>query len=237
VGPPVLKCLHALGSRPCNCWRLAALSFTVSAQHISTVSAHHDTHSTVLDSTVEYTPQYLYIISDLPPPPPVLCWRTSVLCSPLLPDLPPPPCAVLPRVQPSAALIKRLPSEWPKPEWHPPWKNYRVSKPCALPCALLNSCDKADKSPGAPLPPETQSPSAVAVLTLGCRAEGFKAEGFLLCSLALAGCWQVISGHMGWVRSVAFEPGNEWFCTGSADRTIKVRTVHIGTVQGGTWYW
>ena len=28
---------------------------------------------------------------------------------------------------------------------------------------------------------------------------------------------------MGWVRSVAFEPGNEWFCTGSADRTIKVR--------------
>lgn len=33
---------------------------------------------------------------------------------------------------------------------------------------------------------------------------------------------QVISGHLGWVRSIAFDPGNEWFCTGSADRTIKV---------------
>jgi WD40 repeat protein len=32
----------------------------------------------------------------------------------------------------------------------------------------------------------------------------------------------VISGHLGWVRSIAFDPGNEWFCTGSADRTIKV---------------
>lgn len=36
---------------------------------------------------------------------------------------------------------------------------------------------------------------------------------------------QVISGHLGWVRSIAFDPGNEWFCTGSADRTIKVNFV------------
>lgn len=34
--------------------------------------------------------------------------------------------------------------------------------------------------------------------------------------------WQVISGHLGWVRSIAVEPGNQWFVTGSADRTIKV---------------
>ena len=33
----------------------------------------------------------------------------------------------------------------------------------------------------------------------------------------------MISGHTGWVRCVAVEPGNKWFCTGSADRTIKVR--------------
>lgn len=33
---------------------------------------------------------------------------------------------------------------------------------------------------------------------------------------------QVISGHLGWVRSIAFDPSNTWFCTGSADRTIKV---------------
>lgn len=36
---------------------------------------------------------------------------------------------------------------------------------------------------------------------------------------------RVISGHLGWVRSVAVEPGNEWFATGSADRTIKVSTI------------
>ena len=40
---------------------------------------------------------------------------------------------------------------------------------------------------------------------------------------------QVISGHLGWVRSIAFDPGNEWFCTGSADRTIKVTSTIIGT--------
>jgi pleiotropic regulator 1 len=32
----------------------------------------------------------------------------------------------------------------------------------------------------------------------------------------------VISGHIGWVRSIAFDPSNEWFATGSADRTIKI---------------
>lgn len=34
---------------------------------------------------------------------------------------------------------------------------------------------------------------------------------------------KVISGHLGWVRCIAVEPGNQWFVTGSADRTIKVR--------------
>ena len=34
--------------------------------------------------------------------------------------------------------------------------------------------------------------------------------------------YSVISGHLGWVRCVAVEPGNEWFATGSADRVIKV---------------
>jgi pleiotropic regulator 1 len=32
---------------------------------------------------------------------------------------------------------------------------------------------------------------------------------------------RVISGHLGWVRAIAFDPGNEWFVTGGADRTIK----------------
>ena len=37
--------------------------------------------------------------------------------------------------------------------------------------------------------------------------------------------WQlstVISSHLGWVRSIAFDPTNEMFATGSADRTIKI---------------
>ena len=53
----------------------------------------------------------------------------------------------------------------------------------------------------------------------------------------------VISGHTGWVRSVAVEPGNEWFATGSADRVIKIwdlasgklklsLTGHVSTVRG-----
>ena len=33
---------------------------------------------------------------------------------------------------------------------------------------------------------------------------------------------QVISGHLGWVRCVDVEPGNEWFATGAGDRIVKV---------------
>uniref|UniRef100_A0A673THB2 Pleiotropic regulator 1 n=1 Tax=Suricata suricatta TaxID=37032 RepID=A0A673THB2_SURSU len=55
--------------------------------------------------------------------------------------------------------------------------------------------------------------------------------------------YRVISGHLGWVRSIAVEPGNQWFITGSADRTIKIwdlasgklklsLTGHISTVRG-----
>lgn len=55
--------------------------------------------------------------------------------------------------------------------------------------------------------------------------------------------YRVISGHQGWVRAVTVEPGNEWFATGSGDRTIKIwdlatctlklsLTGHISTVRG-----
>ena len=54
---------------------------------------------------------------------------------------------------------------------------------------------------------------------------------------------RVIAGHIGWVRSVAIEPNNSWFATGSADRTIKIwdlasgklkltLTGHISAVRG-----
>ena len=54
---------------------------------------------------------------------------------------------------------------------------------------------------------------------------------------------RVVSGHLGWVRAIAVDPTNEWFVTGSADRTIKVwdlasgvlkltLTGHISTIRG-----
>ncbi|KAI8508826.1 Pleiotropic regulator 1 [Branchiostoma belcheri] len=54
---------------------------------------------------------------------------------------------------------------------------------------------------------------------------------------------RVISGHHGWVRCLDFEPGNQWFVTGSNDRVIKIwdlasgrlklsLTGHISTVRG-----
>ena len=54
---------------------------------------------------------------------------------------------------------------------------------------------------------------------------------------------RVISGHLGWVRSLTVEPGNQWFASGGGDRTIKIwdlasgslrltLTGHISTVRG-----
>lgn len=42
---------------------------------------------------------------------------------------------------------------------------------------------------------------------------------------------RVISGHLGWVRGVAVEPGNEWFATGSADRTVKIWDLASGQLK------
>ena len=42
---------------------------------------------------------------------------------------------------------------------------------------------------------------------------------------------RVVSGHLGWVRCIDVEPGNEWFCTGSGDRTIKIWDLASGTLK------
>ncbi|PIA12902.1 WD40 repeat-like protein [Coemansia reversa NRRL 1564] len=42
---------------------------------------------------------------------------------------------------------------------------------------------------------------------------------------------RVISGHIGWVRSLAVEPGNKWFASGSVDRTIKIWDLASGTLK------
>ncbi|KAF2222965.1 WD40-repeat-containing domain protein [Elsinoe ampelina] len=42
---------------------------------------------------------------------------------------------------------------------------------------------------------------------------------------------RVISGHLGWVRALAMEPGNEWFASGAGDRTIKIWDLATGTLK------
>jgi len=45
--------------------------------------------------------------------------------------------------------------------------------------------------------------------------------------------YKVISGHTGWVRSIAVDVSNEWFATGggAADRTIKIWDLASGTLK------
>ena len=42
---------------------------------------------------------------------------------------------------------------------------------------------------------------------------------------------RVISGHLGWVRSLTVEPGNQWFVSGAGDRTIKIWDLASGTLR------
>lgn len=44
---------------------------------------------------------------------------------------------------------------------------------------------------------------------------------------------RVISGHLGWVRCIAIDPTNEWYATGSNDRTIKIWDLASGARAGG----
>ncbi|KAI1304266.1 Pleiotropic regulator 1 [Halotydeus destructor] len=42
---------------------------------------------------------------------------------------------------------------------------------------------------------------------------------------------RVVSGHTGWVRCIAVEPGNEWFASGSNDRIIKIWDLASGKLK------
>lgn len=82
------------------------------------------------------------------------------------PQPPPMSQALVLAGQQQMAQVQRKPVTIPKPQWHPPWKLYRV-----------------------------------------------------------------ISGHTGWVRCLAVEPGNQWFCTGSNDRIIKIWDLATGKLK------
>ena len=43
--------------------------------------------------------------------------------------------------------------------------------------------------------------------------------------------YRVVAGHTGWVRCAAVEPNNEWFATGSNDRTIKIWDLATGNIK------
>ena len=70
------------------------------------------------------------------------------------------------RNTPSTSLVRRDTVRQQKPQWHPPWKLFRV-----------------------------------------------------------------VSGHLGWVRALAVEPGNQWFASGAGDRTIKIWDLASGTLK------
>ncbi|KAJ3282492.1 Pleiotropic regulator 1 [Borealophlyctis nickersoniae] len=89
-----------------------------------------------------------------------------------------------------------------------------------------------------------QAPNGVVAL----RNNAGKADGFARTSSALVRLkearkvpkpewhapWKlmrVISGHLGWVRSVAVDPSNEWFATGAGDRVIKIWDMASGTLK------
>ena len=42
---------------------------------------------------------------------------------------------------------------------------------------------------------------------------------------------RVLSGHIGWVRCLAVEPGNQWFASGSNDRIIKIWDLASGKLK------
>jgi pleiotropic regulator 1 len=42
---------------------------------------------------------------------------------------------------------------------------------------------------------------------------------------------RVLSGHIGWVRALAVEPGNQWFASGSNDRIIKIWDLASGKLK------
>lgn len=88
---------------------------------------------------------------------------------------------------------------------------------------------KRDHSGTKPQPPLSQSQSLVGISSDNRINQSYAPE-----KPQWHAPWKlmrVISGHLGWVRSVCVEPDNQWFATGSADRTIKIWDLASGKLR------
>ena len=61
-----------------------------------------------------------------------------------------------------------------------------------------------------------------------CHAYYQRVQGSFAVSTVSSEAWV---RYCRWVRSLAFDPGNEWLCTGSADRTIKIWDLATGQLK------
>ena len=106
--------------------------------------------------------------------------------------------------------------------------HFHVSLPCVPPMRPSRAacpCDTSVCCSSAPLRASLQIPSACHVLLPECL--------FLVpCRVLLPSVPFMFSClPCSWVRSVAVDPGNEWFATGSADRTIKIWDLASGQLK------
>lgn len=76
--------------------------------------------------------------------------------------------------------------------------------------------------------------AALVLRTGGMRVSTSVAERLALDRPTWHAPWKMyrtISGHLGWVRCATVDASNEWFATGSADRTIKIWSVASGKLR------
>lgn len=103
---------------------------------------------------------------------------------------------------PSAAIARRLPSKWPRPVWHAPWRMYRVIS------GHLGCVGAAPVQADLPI----NSVSGLGSCTVCVRSS----MGRVFTVAAIPYCF------CSWVRSVTFDPSNEWFATGSGVQNASV---------------
>jgi len=161
--------------------------------------------------------------------------------------------ASLPTLEESERLVlfSKIRDEYEPVRHLPPPKRPAKTRSTTPASSSSSNAEKEDEALGIiqtlPSGAEQEPPTSSAVVAFRETAAASQrpgARGFTSMALAKRGLnlekpewhapWKlmrVISGHLGWVRSVAVEPSNEWFATGAADRTIKIWDLASGTLK------